>query len=233
MAAKGITNKLSINPRIVGTVHSDAGLKAALRLAPGALDFFEIRVDAFPGREERLLARIPKLKSPLIITVRHFLEGGVHAVSTAKRRECFEKFLPRAALIDIELRSAKSLAGVISRARESNVPVILSYHNFQTTPSAARLRRLGREARKAGADIFKIATVVSTPADFAALLAFQHSEKTMPLSLMGMGRHGKISRLLFAQTGSVLNYGFLDKAQVSGQWPALLLKKRIGELPPG
>lgn len=225
-----MANKLSNKPRVVGTVHSDASLKAALHLGPGVLDFFEIRVDAFPNCEEKLLAQLPKLKSPLIITVRHFLEGGAHPLSTQKRRECFEKFLPHAALIDIELRSAKPLAGVIALARKSGVRLILSHHDFHATPSAARLRALARKARRTGADVLKIATLVSSPGDMAALLALQHTEKKMPLSLMGMGRFGKISRPLFAQGGSVLNYGFLDKAQVSGQWPALLLKQRIEEL---
>lgn len=228
-----MANKLSIKPPVVGTVHSNASLKAALRLGSGALDFLEIRVDAFMGGEDKILAQLPKLKSPLIITVRHSLEGGAHPVSTSKRRESFRKFLPHAALIDIELRSAKSLAGVIALARKTNVRVIISYHNFQTTPSVARLRDLAREARMAGADIVKIATTVSSPADLATLLSFQHTEKNQPLSLMGMGPYGKISRLLFAQAGSVLNYGFLDKAQVSGQWPALLLKQRIRELTAG
>jgi 3-dehydroquinate dehydratase len=47
---------------------------------------------------------------------------------------------------------------------------------------------------------------------------------------MGMGRFGKISRLLLAQTGSVLNYGYLDRPNASGQWEAVLLKKRLAEL---
>ena len=47
---------------------------------------------------------------------------------------------------------------------------------------------------------------------------------------MGMGRLGKISRLLLAQAGSVLNYGYLDQPNASGQWEATLLKKRLAEL---
>ena len=52
----------------------------------------------------------------------------------------------------------------------------------------------------------------------------------MPLSVMGMGRFGKISRLLLAQAGSVLNYGYLDRPNASGQWEARLLKSRLAEL---
>lgn len=229
MVDKKIAGKLSNYGNVAGTVHSPPCLKAALRTAPGTLDFFEIRVDSLAGMQEKLLRQLPGLKLPLIITVRHPLEGGAHALSAAKRRECYGRFLPHAALLDIELRSVKSMADVISSAQKGKVSIILSYHNFQKTPSLKQLRHLAAAARRAGADVFKVAVTVSTPQDLAVLLEFQQSQK-MPLSLMGMGRYGKVSRLLFAQAGSVLNYGFLGSAQVAGQWPAVLLKKRIAEL---
>jgi 3-dehydroquinate dehydratase len=47
---------------------------------------------------------------------------------------------------------------------------------------------------------------------------------------MGMGQYGQLSRLLFGGCGSILNYGYLDKAQVPGQWPAEVLKARLLEL---
>jgi 3-dehydroquinate dehydratase-1 len=47
---------------------------------------------------------------------------------------------------------------------------------------------------------------------------------------MAMGRFGKVSRLLFAQAGSVLNYTYLGSANASGQWPALQFRQRLAEL---
>lgn len=221
---------LPARPCVVGIIHSPASLSAALRLAPGSVDCLEIRIDAFPGSEDKILQKITGLKFPLIVTVRHFSEGGFHHISTAKRRGLYERFLPHAALIDIELRSAKTLEDVSKAARKAGVGVVFSHHNFRATPSVTRLLSIASDAKKAGADILKIAALASSPADVATLLAFQHSQKNSPLSIMGMGRFGKASRLLFAQAGSVLNYGFLDKANASGQWPAALLKKRIEEL---
>lgn len=229
MVAKKIAHKLSNRAGVVGTIHSAAGLRAAMRLDSGDLDFFEIRVDSFVGREEELLRKLPQLKLPLIVTVRHAAEGGAQPLSAAKRRKHYKKFIPHAALVDIELRSAKSLADVIVEAQKSGVGIILSYHDFQKTPSVNQLCDLASTGRKAGADIFKVAATVASGADVAALAAFQNRQK-MPLSLMGMGKYGKVLRLLFAQAGSVLNYGYLGSAQVPGQWPAVLLKKRIAEL---
>ena len=45
-----------------------------------------------------------------------------------------------------------------------------------------------------------------------------------------MGVLGKISRLLLPCAGSLLNYGYLDRPQVPGQWEATLLKERIAEV---
>ena len=229
MVDKKMAHKLSNQASVVGTIHSEACLAAALRLDARALDYFEIRVDSFIGREEELLRKLPKLKLPLIVTVRHPGEGGAHPLTTTQRRNLFKKFLPHAALADIELRSAGSLADVIEWTQERGGRIILSHHNFRNTPSSARLSILSEIARKAGADIFKVATTASTLADITRLLEFQRGQKK-PISLMGMGNYGKVSRLLFAQAGSVLNYGFLGSAQVPGQWPAVVLKQRIREL---
>jgi 3-dehydroquinate dehydratase len=84
-----------------------------------------------------------------------------------------------------------------------------------------------------------VACVASEPRELAILLDFLTRETTKQrssqplLSVMAMGAFGKISRLLFAKTGSVLNYGFLDQSNASGQWPAKLLKKRLAELTDG
>ncbi len=65
---------------------------------------------------------------------------------------------------------------------------------------------------------------------FRQLFAVFGKKQPLPLSVMGMGRFGKISRLLLAQAGSILNYGYLDRPNASGQWEARLLKCRLAEL---
>lgn len=223
--------KRSVNfqrANVVGAIHSPKSLEAALNLAPGTVDILELRTDAFT-HPERLLEAAPDLKFPLLITARHPLEGGQHHLGLARRRELFEAFLPFASLIDIELRSIEKLQSLAGKARQQGVKLVLSYHNFQSTPSGTRLHELARRALLSGGDIFKVAVETTAPADLAVLLTFLAKQKRIHLSVMGMGRFGKISRLLFAQAGSVLNYGFLDRATVPGQWPATLLKTRLAE----
>ena len=217
----------------MATVHSLPGLRTAAKLPAGAVDLLEIRVDAFTEQKALLLETLPRLKFPLIVTVRHPSEGGACAMSPSKRIELLETFLPHAALIDVELRSLAALDSVIRRARAEDVGLIVSHHSFQTTPPRARLHELALRAVKARADILKVAAFTATPRQLGRLLEFAATERRIPLSVMGMGPLGKVSRLLFSQTGSVLNYGFLDIAQVSGQWSAAQLKERIAELAGG
>ncbi len=215
----------------MGTIHSPATLETALRLRPEAVDFLELRLDGLLDHLDRLESALPRLKAPLIVTVRHFAEGGAVKLTPPQRREIFERFLPHAALVDIELRAVDQMAPIIAEAGRRQVGVIVSHHNFQTTPARERLQDLARRALRIGATIFKVASVTDTPAEVAVLLSFMARQRRIMLSVMGMGKYGRASRLLLAQAGSVLNYGYLGSAApVPGQWPAEQLAKRIAEL---
>ncbi len=214
---------------VVGTIPSPAALRCALRLKPGAVDLFELRADHFARDPGDLLRAAPRLRAPLIVTVRHPAEGGAGALSVAQRRELYGQFLPVAKFIDIELRSVRQFPALLADARARGVKLIVSAHFFKTTPSLARLESLRDRAFAAGAEIFKVATLTRTLPDVLTLANLLARSPRLPLSVMGMGKCGKLSRPLLACAGSVLNYGFLDSAQVPGQWPAPLLKERIAE----
>ncbi len=221
---------LRAEAKVVAAVHSPAALRCALKIRPHEVDLLEIRVDSFADDPESVIRVLPRLRVPLIVTVRHPAEGGAHRLSYRQRRDLFARFLPFAAFIDVELRSLEKLASTVIEARRAGVKLIASTHFFHRTPSAAELQRSIRQAHGAGADVAKLAALAAAPTALARLLALFCRRQPLPLSLMGMGRFGKISRLLFAQAGSVLNYGYLDKPNASGQWEAVTLKKRILEL---
>jgi len=220
---------------VVGTIHNPNALAVALKLPKNAVDFLEVRVDAFAGAAgldlDALEKSLPRLGAPLIITVRHPLEGGAARLTLAQRRALFVQFLPYASLVDVELRSAAPLRGITGEARSKGIGVILSHHDFRKTPSLARLRVLRQAAVRAGCDVFKVATMTHTARDLAALLDFltARSPAALELAVMGMGDFGKISRLTLGKSGSVLNYGYLDKPQIAGQWAVALLKERLRE----
>jgi 3-dehydroquinate dehydratase-1 len=197
------------------------------------VDILELRVDAFANEPEVLLRVIPKLTAPLLLTVRHPAEGGVAAYSTRRRRELIGQFLPHASWIDVELRSLGPLREEIAQSKEKGVKVIVSDHHFKATPSLAVLERRYARAQVCRPEVVKVAATVRTAEELERLFTFlNRRQRRNPggLAVMGMGAFGQVSRLLFGKCGSVLNYGFLDQAQVPGQWPAELLKRRLLEL---
>lgn len=210
-------------PAVAGIVDSPAALRAAERLGRGEVDFLEWRAD-FLG------TGIVKSKIPWIVTARHPAEGGQNAMSAAARREALLELLPSAALVDVEIRSLGGMAKVLSEARKAGVGVIASFHDFQKTPPAPRLKDLVKQAADAGADVLKIATHTETPTDVARLLDLLETAP-IPLAVMGMGPLGMASRVILAAAGSALNYGWLHQPNVSGQWSAKDLRgllKKIG-----
>ena len=223
----------------MAAVYSPATLAAALALAPPpvAPDWLELRVDGFqacPGELDALVALAPR---PFVVTVRHPAEGGLPGATgdAAARRRLYERFVggPAVAAVDVEVRSLRALAGTARAAREANLLVVASCHDFQGTPTLERLRERARRAADAGADVFKVAATVERPGQLARLLDFMEwgQARGMALAVMGMGPLGRVSRLALAAAGSVLNYGYLVDGgpQVPGQWPATTLRERIEE----
>ncbi len=217
-------------PNVVGAVHSRDSLRRAARLKPDTVDILEIRLDLLLDSLPELRKILPTLRHPLLLTARHPREGGQGALSAAARRELLAEFLPWASAVDLELRSVGQLAKLRPLITQQGALLVLSHHDFRATPSPRQLRSLRSQAQRAGADIFKIATTPHSFTELGRMLALFPAPPKMPQSVMGMGDLGRISRLLFARAGSVLNYGYLDQALVSGQWPAALLKERLKEL---
>lgn len=224
------------NPRraaslVVATAHTAKGLRQAVRLRSGDVGYVEVRLDALGTGEDHLKAALESLRVPVLLTARHPTEGGAQRLSAAERRSFLQAFLLKSAAVDVELRSVAAMSAVLENARRRKIQRVISFHDFRGTPPLPRLREILRRGVRAGADIVKIATRLRGADDLATLLLLQSVAKT-PLATMGMGPLGKVSRLVLAAAGSRLNYGYLDKPQVTGQWPALELVERLEEVLP-
>jgi 3-dehydroquinate dehydratase-1 len=197
--------------RIVGVIFSGADLARARRMRRPP-DLFELRLD-------RLLAtEIPQLPAPLIITARDPREGGANNLSPARRRALLLPFLPRAKYVDVELRSARPLQSVLRAAARNQVATIISFHDFEATPSAARLDEITSRARSLGAAIVKVATRIDTPAQLDRLLDFfDRQRRAADVVAMGIGKLGRVSRVELARRGCLLNYAHLGSPAAAGQ----------------
>lgn len=195
-----------------------------------ACDVVEFRVDACPQAAAEVRAAVEACPGPAVLTVRDPREGGLHSLGLTPRRVLLQSLVEDFQLVDIEIANLGLFRDVVQQARDTGVLVVGSFHDFHGQPPPEALSDLIAEAQSLGADIVKFAVTPQHCGDLAVLAGLLEAEPATPLSLMGMGPLGRVSRLLLGQLGSVLNYGYLDAATVPGQWPAAELKRLLAEL---
>ena len=209
---------------------ADAATLGRLASMDASCDVVECRVDCWPAAVPEALEALGNCPVPSLITVRGPDEGGRHSLTTADRDLLYRRFLPQASLLDIEIACLGDFRNLICEARERGVLVVASAHDFVRTPGSEELRRKMDSAIRGGADIVKFAATAQHSGDLATLGSLLEEPGHPPLSVMAMGPLGRISRLLMARLGSVLNYGYLDAATVPGQWPAARLRELVMEI---
>jgi 3-dehydroquinate dehydratase-1 len=221
-----------LRPRIVGVIASRADLDRAMRMRRPP-DLFEVRLDCLVRVVEQLENELPRLCAPLIITARHPHEGGANRLSLRQRRNLLTQFLPHAEYIDVELRSAIALRSLLKLAEQKKVRRIISFHSFKSTPPPRILSAKARAAEAHGANIFKVATRTDTPVQLARLLGFiENKNVDLPVSVMGIGKLGAISRVVLARAGSALVYTSLAaESDIEGQL-SLEQLRALGMAPP-
>ncbi len=224
MTAQRTVTVSSNQPQAVGVIFSPADLARALRLRKQP-DLFELRLDGLIAAANELRDAIPKLRAPVIITARSPLEGGANKLSLSHRRKLLLRFLPHAAYVDVELRSAPAFSTVLKLARARKVRVVFSLHAIHTTPTPRALASAAHRAHSLGADIFKIAARTDRPEQVHRLTEFVRSASVqIPISAMGIGKLGRTSRKRLARAGSVLNYAHLGHPTIEGQWSLAQLR---------
>ncbi len=113
---------------------------------------------------------------------------------------------------------APLLNPLLKLAQRRKIRRIISFHNLESTPDSRSLRVKARAAKAHGADIFKVATRTDTPMQLARLLDFiTKKDADLPVSAMGIGKLGAISRVLLSRAGSVLAYASLRDSDIEGQ----------------
>lgn len=206
-----------MTPQIVGVIFSRTDFQRALRMRTPP-DLFELRLDRLNDCLDEIEPGVCRLPAPLIVTARDSREGGADGLSTQRRRELLLEFLSRAAYIDVELRALNSFEAVLQPAAAAGIRKIISFHDFNSTPAAARLDEIAVQARTSGADVVKIATRTDTESQMCTLLDFYDRHcRQGPVAAMGIGKFGRASRVELARRRAALNYAHLGSAAVPGQ----------------
>jgi len=213
----------------IGGMTALSGMDATT--AATACDLVELRLDRF-GDALKTEDWTHLRGLPLLMTARREDEGGAAGFTDASRFALLEMALPDAALVDLEVASIPEAAGLIAKLAAAQTPWVASFHDFEGTPGREMLEKKAAQAREAGAAAFKVAAMVRCPGDVARLADFQLEDQGIAVATMGMGPMAVVSRLLCAQCGSVLNYGYLGgEPTAPGQWSAAEMKAAIRKLP--
>jgi len=202
-------------------------LENARREVNAGESFFEFRLDYLPGPEQGIAA------------IRKFLGGHPDCciLATCRRHQNHGKFngsvedqirILDAALdagaraVDVEIESAENCVPRLETLRGKG-QLVLSYHNYDGTPSPETvLRRMLRIS----ADGYKIVSTARKPSDNSRLLALTKSHPRTPLIVLAMGETGFPTRVLATAWGGMFTYAAPNAAEgtASGQVSARVLR---------
>ncbi len=192
-------------------------------LAEFRVDFYEY-VEDFNKVKEILKKIRQSYDKPLLFTFRTKKEGGEHEISEEKYFELNHAAIESGLidLIDVELFShEKQIIKLISFAKQNNVKVIMSNHDFDKTPPIEEL--VGRlvKMQQYGADITKIAVMPNSEEDVLTLLSatlqMKKEKADRPCITMSMGPFGVISRLSGELFGSCMTFAAAKQVSAPGQ----------------
>lgn len=199
-----------------------------------AIDMVELRgdyLDILPDYKQldALLSEVAEIlpDKVLLFTIRSEAEGGEKlSFTTPTIYEINRHVIEQAAadMVDVELFSgAEQAAELIELAKEKGVRIIMSNHDFHTTPDATTIVNRLRSMQDLGADVVKIAVMPENKMHVVNLLAatamMQEAYAEVPVVTMSMGKMGAISRISGQVFGSAITFASFAEASAPGQIP--------------
>ncbi|MFC2947226.1 type I 3-dehydroquinate dehydratase [Virgibacillus sediminis] len=168
---------------------------------------------------------------PLLFTFRTDKEGGNRELSEDTYFRLLSKIIDTGMVdvIDVEYFADKlKVETIIQQARENDIRVILSNHDFDKTPEMGEILSRLQGMQEMGADIPKIAVMPRDMEDLFTLLQATSKMSRIyadrPIITMAMGKLGLISRLAGEVFGSAATFGSGKEASAPGQIAAEDLK---------
>lgn len=190
-------------------------------------DYVEIRFDFLNLSDmNEALSIANQVNRKAVYTLRSPEQGGQFKGNTSERIACLEKLsssMPM--LLDVELDTIKSNDNLAHYLGEQNASLLISWHDFEKTPSNAQLTSTLYEMRKYSQNV-KIVTTAQKTEDSLSLLELYENSLGLNLIAFAMGEAGVISRLLCVIIGSApFTYASLEKAISPGQLTIKQMRK--------
>jgi 3-dehydroquinate dehydratase-1 len=207
-------------------------------------DLLEWRIDAYAHAQDiddslDTLAELRKQvhDTPLIFTCRTHSQGGLNKLASEHRQCLLTEAIKTGYLdiVDIELSNdADFIQSIMETARNYGVRVILSYHNFETTPDEAIILETLLKAQNLGADIAKVAAMPKKYKDVLTLLSATLKAREQGLKIpaitISMGPLGRLSRIAGGLFGSDITFACGNTPSAPGQIPIEDLRQAMAAL---
>ena len=219
--------KVILKPRVCVVVTARSSeeahetVKGLLQLKP---ELVEIRLDYLKGS-----IKLGQLRAstdiPLIATYRKHNEGGV-GVHKRDDRTAILMDACKAGFdyVDLEL-STVGLVEHVKEAKNLGAKVIVSYHNFNTTPNLEALQDILYQMKDRAADICKIIGTAEKPNDNLVYLQLLEDNPDVSLVTFGMGQNGGMSRIFSPFFGAALTFASMGRGRESA--PGQLTLKEL------
>ncbi len=196
-----------------------------LKALKGKADLAEIWLDQIEDLDLKTLFKNKPL--PILVVCKKEIEKGRFKGSyEAVAEVLIEAAKNGADIVDIPFKMPEKLSKkIVQKAKKT----IISYHNFEKTPSNATLEKTALTMEKRGADISKIAVKGNSLKDVLNLIILAKSLENQGVKhiLISMGKQGALSRILTPFLGGTIMFASSSPKEASapGQMTIKELKK--------
>ncbi|MFH7836543.1 MAG: type I 3-dehydroquinate dehydratase [Candidatus Aenigmatarchaeota archaeon] len=194
-------------------------------------DYVEIRLDYFKKIDMENFKRIVKpFINKCILTYR--LNGYFNKKLKEKKNIIKELIDLKPAYIDIEEEYYKKMLDLIDYIKNENIQLIISWHDFNGTPSINKLRNILEKIRENG-DLYKIVTTAKSINDNYKILSlydYLNSNEKNKLIAFCMGEKGLISRILCVFAGAPFTYASLFNQKTAPGQLSIIEMRKIYEI---
>lgn len=178
--------------------------------------YFEVWLDYIVDLEKHDIKRIiDRLNGRIIFLFRrkNFEELKLPGI---QRIEIMHLLTNTTAYIDLDIQNQ---AQEIAYMKQQKLPVkcIISYHNYNETPRIKELEKVIAKMEQINPSMYKLATLCKDPQDAITLLQIQQQliKKEKRHIVLGMGKHGMITRVFGTLWGNEIVFAPLQKSEES------------------
>lgn len=170
-------------------------------------DFFEIWLDCIEDLDKNFIEiLLNKFNDKLILLFRRQnLEKG--KLSVDLKREIIDLLDGSKSLLDLDIFDQKEDLEFVNQ-NNLEIKKIVSYHNYEQTPTLDELQKITEKMDKFNPDILKVATFCQNKEDSIKLLNLMLLLKkgNKKFIVLGMGAEGLITRIFGALWGNELSF---------------------------